>query len=259
MQLPLYYIDAFSAKPFGGNPAAVCPLPSWIDDRLMQSIAAENNLAETAFFAPSSAGYDIRWFTPTDEVDLCGHATLASAYVVFEHLAQGLQSVTFGSKSGPLQVDRQDGLLVLDFPALVPKPRAPMPELVSALGAAPMETLEAKSLLAVFASEREVLSLRPDFEAMRRLDTFGVIVTAPGEKVDFVSRFFAPRVGVPEDPATGSAHCTLTPYWAARLGKNVLHARQVSARGGELFCELAGNRVKIGGHVSPYLAGSIDV
>jgi PhzF family phenazine biosynthesis protein len=259
MQIPLYFIDAFSAKPFGGNPAAVCPLPSWIDDRLMQSIAAENNLAETAFFAPSSAGYDIRWFTPTDEVDLCGHATLASAHVIFEHLAKGLQSVTFGSKSGPLRVDRQAGLLVLDFPALVPAPRAPMPELAEALGATPVETLEAKSLLAVFATERDVLSLKPDFDAMRTLDTFGVIVTAPGEKVDFVSRFFAPRVGVPEDPATGSAHCTLTPYWAARLGKNALHARQVSKRGGELFCELAGNRVKIGGHVAPYLAGSIDV
>jgi predicted PhzF superfamily epimerase YddE/YHI9 len=150
-------------------------------------------------------------------------------------------------------------MLVLDFPALVPKPRAPMPELVAALGATPVETLEAKSLLAVFATERDVLSLKPDFEAMRRLETFGVIVTAPGEKVDFVSRFFAPRVGVPEDPATGSAHCTLTPYWAARLGKNVLHARQISARGGELFCELAGDRVKIGGHVTPYLAGNIDV
>src|SRR6202163_1054575 len=259
MQIPLYHIDAFSASAFGGNPAAVCPLPSWIDDALMQSIAAENNLAETAFFTPSSAGYDIRWFTPTDEVDLCGHATLASAHVVFEHLALGSQSVTFGSKSGPLRVDRQAGLLVLDFPALVPAPRAPMPELAAALGAAPLETLEAKSLLAVFGSERDVRALNPDFEAMRRLDTFGVIVTAPGDTVDFVSRFFAPRVGVPEDPATGSAHCTLTPYWAARLGKNVLHARQVSARGGELFCELAGDRVKIGGHVTPYLAGSIDV
>jgi PhzF family phenazine biosynthesis protein len=259
MQLPLYFIDAFSAKPFGGNPAAVCPLTSWIDDRLMQSIAAENNLAETAFFAPSSAGYDIRWFTPTDEVDLCGHATLASAHVIFEHLARELQSVTFGSKSGPLRVDRQAELLVLDFPALVPMPRAPMPELAAALGAAPVETLEAKSLLAVFASERDVRALKPDFEAIRRLDTFGVIVTAPGERVDLVSRFFAPRVGVPEDPATGSAHCTLTPYWAARLGKNALHARQISARGGELWCELAGNRVKIGGHVTPYLAGSIDV
>lgn len=259
MQIPLYHIDAFSANAFGGNPAAVCPLPSWIDDGLMQSIAAENNLAETAFFAPTSEGYDIRWFTPTDEVDLCGHATLASAHVVFEHLSRGLQSVTFGSKSGPLRVDRKAELLILNFPALVPTPRAPMPELVAALGASPLETLEAKSLLAVFGSERDVLALKPDFEAMRRLDTFGVIVTAPGEKVDFVSRFFAPRVGVPEDPVTGSAHCTLTPYWAAQLGKTALHARQVSARGGELWCELAGDRVKIAGHVTPYLAGSIDV
>jgi PhzF family phenazine biosynthesis protein len=259
MQIPLYHIDAFSANAFGGNPAAVCPLASWIDDRLMQAIAAENNLAETAVFAPTSDGYDIRWFTPTDEVELCGHATLASAHVVFEHLERGSQSVTFGSKSGPLRVDRKAELLVLDFPPLTPTRRAPMPELAAALGATPLETLEAKSLLAVFGSERDVRALRPDFEAMRRLDTFGVIVTAPGDDVDFVSRFFAPRVGVPEDPATGSAHCTLTPYWAARLGKTALRARQVSARGGELWCELAGDRVKIGGHVKPYLAGSIDV
>jgi PhzF family phenazine biosynthesis protein len=259
MQIPLYHIDAFSAKAFGGNPAAVCPLTSWIDDRLMQSIAAENNLAETAFFAPGDEGYDIRWFTPTDEVDLCGHATLASAYVVFEHLNRELQSVTFGSKSGPLRVDRRADLLVLDFPTRAAAPRAAMPALADALGATPLETLQAKSLVAVFGSEHDVRALKPDFEAMRLLDTFGVIATAPGDRVDFVSRFFAPRVGVPEDPATGSAHCSLTPYWASRLGKPALHAHQISARGGELWCELAGDRVLIAGHVTPYLAGSIDV
>lgn len=259
MRLPIYQIDAFSAKAFGGNPAAVCPLTSWIDDRTMQSIAAENNLAETAFFAPSYDGYDIRWFTPTDEVELCGHATLASAHVVFNHLGRELQSITFGSKSGPLRVIRRDELLVLDFPARVAARRAPMPTLAAALGATPLETLQAKSLVAVFESERAVRALSPDFEAMRRLDTFGVIVTAPGDDVDFVSRFFAPRVGVPEDPATGSAHCTLTPYWAERLGKIALHARQVSARGGELWCERAGDRVMIAGYVTPYLAGTIDV
>src|SRR5450755_2982572 len=254
MRIPLYHIDAFTDKAFGGNPAAVCPLPSWIDDRLMQSIAAENNLAETAFFTPSADGYHIRWFTPTDEVDLCGHATLASAHVVFEHLDRDRQSVTFGSKSGLLRVDRRADSLVLDFPALAAAPLAPMPALAAALGATPLETLQAKSLLAVFGSERDVRALSPDFEAMRKLDSFGVIVTAPGDSVDFVSRFFAPKVGIPEDPATGSAHCTLTPYWAARLAKTALHALQVSARGGEMWCELAGDRVRIAGHVTPYLA-----
>jgi len=259
MRIPLYHLDAFSAKAFGGNPAAVCPLPSWIDDGLMQSIAAENNLAETAFFAPVAGGYHIRWFTPTAEVDLCGHATLASAHVIFEHFNREAQSVTFESRSGPLRVDRRDDSLVLDFPSLAPAPRAGLPELTAALGAAPLETLQAKSLLAVYATEREVRALSPDFEAMRKLESFGVIVTAPGTDVDFVSRFFAPKVGVNEDPATGSAHCTLTPYWAARLGKNSLRARQVSERGGELWCELAGDRVRIAGHVTPYLAGAIDV
>jgi PhzF family phenazine biosynthesis protein len=259
MRIPLYQLDAFSAKAFGGNPAAVCPLPSWIDDGLMQSIAAENNLAETAFFAPVADGYHIRWFTPTAEVDLCGHATLASAHVIFEHFNREAQSVTFESKSGPLRVDRRDDSLVLVFPSLAPAPRAAIPELAAALGAAPLETLQAKSLLAVYATEHDVRALSPDFEAMRKLDAFGVIVTAPGTDVDFVSRFFAPNVGVNEDPATGSAHCTLTPYWAARLGKHSLRARQVSERGGELWCELAGDRVRIAGHVTPYLAGAIDV
>jgi PhzF family phenazine biosynthesis protein len=259
MRIPLYHLDAFSAKAFGGNPAAVCPLPGWIDDRLMQSIAAENNLAETAFFVPASNEYHIRWFTPTDEVDLCGHATLASAQVVFDHLDRDRQTVTFDSKSGPLRVDRRADSLVLDFPVLAPAPRPAMPALAVALGATPLETYLAKSLLAVFGSERDVRALNPDFEAMRQLESFGVIATAPGDHVDFVSRFFAPKVGVPEDPATGSAHCTLTPYWAARLNKTSLHAHQVSTRGGELWCELAGDRVHIAGRVTPYLAGTIDV
>jgi PhzF family phenazine biosynthesis protein len=259
MRIPLYHVDAFSDKAFGGNPAAVCPLPSWIDDGLMQSIAAENNLAETAFFAPAASGYRIRWFTPKVEVELCGHATLASAYVIFEHLVRDSQSVTFDSKSGPLRVDRRGDMLVLDFPVLSPVPRAPMPALAAALGTTPLETLQAQSLLAVLGSERDVRALNPDFVAMRQLESFGVIVTAPGDHVDFVSRFFAPKQGIPEDPATGGAHCTLTPYWTSRLGKTALHAQQVSARGGELWCELAGDRVKIAGHVKPYFFGNIDV
>ena len=259
MRIPLYHVDAFSDKAFGGNPAAVCPLPSWIEDGLMQSIAAENSLVLTAFFTPTPGGYHIRWFTPTVELELCGHATLASAHVVFEHLDRDLQSVMFESKSGVLRVDRLDDVLELDFPALPATWIDAMPALASALGASPLETWRAKSLVAVFGAERDVRALEPDFEAIRRLDAFGVIATAPGDNVDFVSRFFAPKVGVPEDSVTGSAHCTLTPYWASRLGKSRLHARQISARGGELWCGLAGDRVKIAGHVKPYLFGTIDV
>lgn len=259
MQIPLYHVDAFSDKTFGGNPAAVCPLPSWIDDQLMQSIAAENNLVLTAFFAPTLHGYHIRWFTPTVELELCGHATLASAYVVFEHLGRDLQSVAFESKSGVLRVDRRADMLEMDFPALPATRVADVPALASALGATPLEVWKAKSFLAVFVSERDVRSLKPDFDAIRQLDAFGLIVTAPGDDVDFVSRYFAPKVGVPEDSVTGSAHCTLTPYWASRLDKQSLHARQISARGGELWCHAAGDRVKIAGRVKPYLFGTIDV
>jgi len=259
MQIPLYHVDAFSEKAFGGNPAAVCPLPSWIDDRLMQSIAAENNLVLTAFFTPTPRGYHIRWFTPTVELELCGHATLASAHVVFEHLGRDLQSVAFDSKSGVLRVERRADKLEMDFPALPASRIADVPALASALGATPLETWKAKSLLAVFDSERDVRLLKPNFDAIRELDAFGLIATAPGDHVDFVSRFFAPKVGVPEDAVTGSSHCTLTPYWASRLGKPSLHARQISARGGELWCRLAGDRVKIAGHVKPYLFGTIDV
>jgi PhzF family phenazine biosynthesis protein len=259
MRIPLYHVDAFSDKAFGGNPAAVCPLPSWIDDGLMRSIAAENNLVLTAFFTPTPRGYHIRWFTPTVELELCGHATLASAHVVFEHLDRDSQSVSFESKGGVLRVDRLADMLELNFPTLPATRIAELPALASALGATPLETWRAKSLLAVFGSERHVRALNPDFEAIRQLDAFGLIATAPGDDVDFVSRFFAPKVGVPEDSVTGSSHCTLTPYWASRLGKSSLNARQISARGGELWCRLAGDRVKIAGHVKPYLSGTIDV
>ena len=260
MKIPIYQVDAFSAKTFGGNPAAVCPLPAWLDDATMQAVAAENNLAETAYVVPAgNDGYDIRWFTPTSEVDLCGHATLASAYVIFRHLRPGSDRVTFGSRSGPLHVSTQDGRIVLDFPAL-PAAACSAPDgLADALGAAPQRTLHAKTLLAVFDDEETVRSLRPDSAALAFVDPHGVIVTAPGKDVDFVSRFFAPNLGVPEDPVTGSAHCTLTPYWSERLGIRSLRARQVSPRGGELWCEMAGNRVLIGGYAAPYLEGTIDV
>lgn len=258
MRIPIYQIDAFTAKTFGGNPAAVCPLPAWIDDRLMQSIAAENNLAETAFIVPEGGGYRIRWFTPTDEVDLCGHATLASAHVVFAHLRPAATVVTFESLSGPLHVAKKDGKIALDFPARPAVPCDPT-ALAAALREAPVEALKAQAYLALYATEDDVRALAPDMQALAALDAYGVIVTAPGKDVDFVSRFFAPKVGIPEDPVTGSAHSTLALYWANRLGKTVLRARQVSARVGELWCEMKGDRVIITGHTSPYLEGFIEL
>jgi len=259
MKSPIYQVDAFTSRAFGGNPAAVCPLTSWLEDAKLQAIAAENNLAETAFFVPTGDGFDIRWFTPAHEVDLCGHATLASAYVVFNHLRPGSDSVSFASKSGPLCVFADDGRLTLDFPALPAKPVAPPAGIDEALGATPVATLEASALLAVFDKESDVRALAPDSPRVAAIHHHGVIVTAPGDDVDFVSRFFAPNYGLPEDPVTGSAHCTLAPYWADRLDKRTLRARQVSARGGELWCEVKGDRVLISGNVAPYLEGTIDV
>jgi len=259
MKIPIYQVDAFSARALGGNPAAVCPLPAWIDDGAMQAIAAENNLAATAYFVPAGDGYDIRWFTPTAEIDLCGHATMASAYVVFNHLKPGSRSVTFGSRSGPLHVSLRDDRIALDLPARPAMPCEAPAEIAKALGTAPAQTLHAAVLLAVFDSEADVRSLVPDMAAMARVDRHGVIATAPGSDVDFVSRFFAPNLGVPEDPVTGSAHLTLTPYWSERLGKSALRARQVSKRGGELWCEMVGDRVRFAGYAAPYLEGTIEI
>ncbi len=259
MRIPLYQLDAFASKAFGGNPAAVCPLTAWLSDDIMQAIAAENNLAETAFIVPDGDGFGIRWFTPLAEIDLCGHATLASAYVVFEHLDRKRSTVTFGSNSGPLSVRRAGDRLELDFPALAPTARDLVPAVSAALGKPPAKLLEATSYLAVYDNERDVRSLAPDMEKLAAVHRHGVIVTAPGDDVDFVSRFFAPRFGIPEDPATGSAHCTLTPYWSERLGKAELRARQVSQRVGEFWCALAGDRVKIAGYVTPYLVGAIEI
>jgi PhzF family phenazine biosynthesis protein len=256
MDVPLYQIDAFTSAVFGGNPAAVCPLTSWLPKATMQAVAAENNLSETAFLVRSGDDYAIRWFTPTVEVDLCGHATLASAYVVLAFLEPGRAAVTFSSASGPLRVRREDELLVMDFPARPPQPRSEVPELASILGRAPVELHQARDLVAVFESEEDVLSLAPDFRRLKALDQ-SVAATAPGRSVDFVSRFFAPNYGIDEDPVTGSAHCTLIPFWAQRLGKARLSARQVSARGGELSCEQRGERVHIGGRAVCYLKGTI--
>jgi PhzF family phenazine biosynthesis protein len=258
--IPVYVVDAFTRRPFSGNPAAVCPLEAWLPDAQMQQIAAEHNLAETAFIVNEPAGWRIRWFTPAVEVDLCGHATLASAHVLAHHLGYLTGEVIFNSRSGPLPVRFEgDGQIVLDFPSR-PGTRCEVPAaLREGLGANPAEVLRSRDFLVVFDDEETVRALTPDFAALARLDCLGVIVTAPGREVDFVSRFFAPRVGVNEDPVTGSAHCTLTPYWSARLRKAELRARQVSARGGDLVCRLAGDRVHIAGHAVTYLTGSAQL
>lgn len=258
MKIPYYVVDAFAGKLFQGNPAGVCPLESWLDDATMQSIAAENNLSETAFFVTRGDDYELRWFTPATEVDLCGHATLASAFILFSELGARGNTVRFHSKSGVLAVSRSENVLTLDFPSRPPAPCAVPDELISALGKQPAEVLKTRDYFCIFANEDDVRSLKPNFALLASLNTM-VIVTAPGGDCDFVSRFFAPGAGVPEDPVTGSAHCTLIPYWAARLGKKKLFARQVSRRGGELFCELAGERVLIGGKAVLYSKGQIEI
>jgi predicted PhzF superfamily epimerase YddE/YHI9 len=259
MSHPMYQVDAFTGELFHGNPAAVVMLPEWLPDATLQAVAAENNLAETAFVVPAGERFKLRWFTPELEIDLCGHATLASAFALLEHGYAPGPRVVFDSVSGELAVEREGELLVLDFPSR-PASTIPMdPAVGAALGAAPVALMKARDVLAVFGTEAEVRALEPDFAALARGDALGVIVTAPGTDCDFVSRFFAPRAGIPEDPVTGSAHCTLVPYWSHRLGKAVLHARQVSARGGELFCEDRGSRVRIAGHAVEYLQGQIVV
>ena len=260
MNIPIYQVDAFTSTPFSGNPAAVCPLDTWLDDETMQNIAAENNLAETAFIVQRDEGYDLRWFTPTVEVDLCGHATLAAAYVVLNHLQPNLDSVSFETISGKLVVSRDGERLSMDFPARAPIPIPVSDALSDALGKAPSEVHLSRDILAVYDSEATVRALSPDQAKLLALEEgFGVIVTAKGDSVDFVSRFFGPKAGVAEDPVTGSAHCTLVPYWSKRLGWSDLVAHQVSARGGELHCELRGDRVIISGHCVLFLTGSIQL
>jgi PhzF family phenazine biosynthesis protein len=259
VRIRLFQVDAFTRRVFAGNPAAVCPLDRWLPDATLQAIAAENNLSETAYFVGAEGEYEIRWFTPASEVDLCGHATLASAHVILRHLAPALAEVRFASRSGPLRVRRTGDRLCLDFPARPPQPCAAPAGMAEALGRSPRELWAARDYMAVFETEDEVRGLAPDLARLAALDRFAVIVTAPGGEVDFVSRFFAPAQGVPEDPVTGSAHCTLVPYWARRLGRTQLSARQVSARGGELLCELRGDRVEMAGHAADYLEGTIEL
>jgi len=257
MRLPIHQVDAFASEVFRGNPAAVCPLERWLPDATMQSIALENNLSETAFVVREGDGFRIRWFTPVNEVPLCGHATLATAFVLFE--LHGGEHLAFQSQSGPLSVKRRGDVLTLDFPVLSLSEYSGPREAIDALGAEPDLVLGREHLLfAVYRDERTVRELRPDFARLGRFD-LRASVTAPGDEVDFVSRFFAPSEGIDEDPVTGSAHCSLIPYWAERLNKTTLRARQVSARGGELDCALHGERVTIGGRGVRYLEGTITI
>lgn len=259
MKLSIYQVDSFTSKLFGGNPAAVCPLEHWLADNVMQSIAAENNLAETAFFVKKENYYELRWFTPETEVDLCGHATLATAFVIFNLLKSETEKIIFRTKSGKLEVTKRDDLLVMNFPSRKPV-AAKIPEgLIDAIGKAPKEVMQSRDLLLLYDSEEDVLSLQPNFNLLGKIDCFGYIATAKGNEVDFVSRFFAPTQGINEDPVTGSAHSTLIPFWAERLGKNEMVARQISKRGGELFCKLLGDRVEIAGNAVLYLTGSIII
>ncbi len=264
MPLPLYQVDAFTNRRFAGNPAAIVPLTSWLSDSTLQAIAMENNLAETAFFVPRDGGFHLRWFTPLAEVDLCGHATLASAWVLFHKLDYREPVIHFETLSGELRVSREGQKLRMDFPATPARPAVVKRELVRAMGAQPATVLESRDLVFIYEDASQVKALQPDMHALTGLVPFGLIATAPGaasgeDACDFVSRFFAPAMGVPEDPVTGSAHCTLVPYWAERTGKTTFFARQVSRRGGEIWCSLHGDRVYLEGEAVLYLQGEIEI
>lgn len=261
--LKIYQIDAFASQVFRGNPAAVCPLEAWPPETLLQNIASENNLSETAFFVPEGNCYRLRWFTPTQEVALCGHATLAAAFALFHVLGHEETEIRFQSKSGPLCVRRQGDVLTLDLPRTTLEPTSnPPPHLLSALGSEPTVVLHSKSdpnYFAIFPTEGDVRHLRPDLEALARLHPFGTVVSAQGRDYDVVSRYFAPSYGIPEDPVTGSIYCGLAPYWSARLGRESIRAHQASARGGDLDCEVRGDRVHVSGTAHLYLEGTIHV
>ena len=261
MIIPIYQVDAFSEQLFGGNPAAVCPLEFWLSDEQLQQIAAENNLSETAFIKKCDSHYEIRWFTPLTEVEICGHATLASAHVLFEHLHTRGDHVIFESLySGILEVTRSKERLTLNFPVDIPEPALPPDHLIESLGKKPLEIWKGKTdYLLYFQSQEDIEEINPDFALLTKVEARGIIITAPGYDCDFVSRFFAPRVGVNEDPVTGSAHTLLVPFWAHRLNKLIFEARQLSARGGYLECQLMGDRVLISGYAKTYLTGNIHL
>ena len=259
MRIPFFRVNAFTTDAFGGNPAGVCLLEKWLADDLLQHIAAENGLSETAFLIPAGDSFKLRWMTPTIEVDLCGHATLAAAFVVFTELSRKQEPLFFDTLSGRLRAARQKDRIELDFPSRPPQPCVTPERLIQGLGLEPREVLKARDYVAVFDSAKEVQSLVPDLAKLAELDCLGIIVTAPGGEADFVSRFFAPQAGIDEDPVTGSAHCSLIPFWSKRLGKSELFARQVSRRGGELYCRDLGERVGIGGRAVTYCRGELEV
>jgi len=255
-----FVVDAFTDKLFTGNPAGVCLVDGCLDSGTMQSIAAENNLAETAFIVKQEGHYGLRWFTPVAEVDLCGHATLASAYVIYNFVDKDAQAVRFETKSGLLTVTRKEDLYEMDFPARMPERIEITSRITQAAGLPVLEAHSSRDLLLLMENEQLIRDFIPNFELLKQIEGYlGIIITAPGDSVDFVSRFFAPAVGVPEDPVTGSAHSTLIPFWAQRLGKDKMVAKQLSHRGGTLFCENCGDRVKIAGKAVLYLRGEIRV
>lgn len=260
MTIPIYQVDAFTENLFGGNPAAICPLNEWLPAPLMQKIAAENNLAETAFFIPQGNDFELRWFTPELEIDLCGHATLATAHVLFTILGYEREVIHFHTlKAGTLSVHRNGDKYMMDFPSRPPEAAETPAGLLEAIGAKPVEILRSRDYFLVYEKESDVAALDPDFLALGKIDSIGVIATAPGDNCDFVSRFFAPSAGINEDPVTGSAHCNLIPYWANRLGKENMHAFQISERRGELWCQLKGDRVLMSGRAVTYLKGEIFI
>lgn len=259
MKLPIYQVDAFTAKLYGGNPAAIVPLKEWLPAPIMQKIAVENNLSETAFFVPEGDLFELRWFTPEYEIDLCGHATLATAHILFTELGYQEKTINFHTqKAGTLTVSKADDLYTLDFPSRLAKISEAPEGLIEAMGGSkPVEVLKSRDYILVYETETDVVALKPDFSALAKFDILGVIATAKGDHSDFVSRFFIPSAGINEDPVTGSAHCNLIPYWADKLGKIELHALQLSARRGELWCELKGDRVLMAGNAVTYLKGEI--
>ena len=259
MELILYQIDAFASKPFEGNPAAICPLPTWLPDDVMQAIASENNLSETAFFIETTNGYHIRWFTPVHEVDLCGHATLASAYVIFNILEYKQKQINFESRSGILRVTRNGDWLDMDFPAQPPIECETPDEIIQAFADKPLLCLKSEDYIVVFDKEEEVRNAKPDLSLLTRLDLRGVVITSKARDCDFITRCFAPKYGINEDPVTGSAFTQLIPYWANKLDKSVLRAMQVSKRGGEVNCVYAGDRVTISGKAVKFMVGKIEL
>ncbi|WP_455212579.1 PhzF family phenazine biosynthesis protein [Kaarinaea lacus] len=257
MRLSLYQVDAFSSNIFSGNPAAICPLENWLEDSVLQAIAEENNLSETAFFIPQNNGYHLRWFTPLHEVDLCGHATLAAAHILFTKLGQSDSEILFYTRSGELKVNKNNALLTMDFPALSCEPCDTPEALIKGLGKTPRQVYRGDDYLVIFDNEQDIKNITPNFLYLHQLDLRGVGITARGTEVDYVSRYFAPKYGVDEDPVTGSFHCLSAPLWGQRLNKSRLTARQVSPRGGELLCELVNNRVLLSGYCATYMEAQI--